>query len=77
MSVGIVLVSHSYELVEGLSKILHQVQPEVRIGVAGGTDENEIGTSALKIKQAIEEVDSGSGVAVLFDLGRAMINTEL
>jgi PTS hybrid protein len=77
MNVSIVLVSHSHELVEGLKKILHQIQPEVQIAVAGGTDENEIGTSAIKIKQAIEKVDSENGVAVLFDLGSALLNAQL
>jgi PTS hybrid protein len=77
MSVGIVLISHSQELVEGLRKILHQIQPEVEIAIAGGTEENEIGTSAIKIKQAIEKADSESGVAVLFDLGSALLNAQL
>ncbi|MBL4954604.1 PTS-dependent dihydroxyacetone kinase phosphotransferase subunit DhaM [Neobacillus sp. YIM B02564] len=77
MSVGIVLISHSHELVEGLRKILHQIQPEVEIAIAGGTEENEIGTSAIKIKQAIEKADSESGVAVLFDLGSALLNAQL
>ena len=77
MSVGIVLVSHSHELVKGLSDILSQVQPEVKIGLAGGTDEGGIGTSAFKIKRAIEAVDDGEGVAVLFDLGSALLNAEL
>lgn len=77
MSVGIVLVSHSHELVKGLADILSQVQPDVKIGIAGGTDEGDIGTSAFKIKSAIEAVDDGEGVAVLFDLGSALLNAEL
>jgi phosphoenolpyruvate---glycerone phosphotransferase subunit DhaM len=77
MNVGIVLVSHSSELVEGLKRILQQVQPEVHIGIAGGTDEGEIGTSAFKIKTAIESVAMGKGVALLFDLGSALLNAEL
>lgn len=75
--VGIVLVSHSSELVSGLKKLLIQVAPQVPIAVAGGTNENEIGTSAEKIKEAIESVYSAKGVAVFVDLGSALMNTEL
>lgn len=77
MSVSLVLISHSHELVQGLEKLLLQVQPEVKLAIAGGTDENDIGTNALRIKQAIEKVYSDDGVAVLFDLGSALLNAEL
>ncbi len=77
MAVSLVLVSHSHELVHGLKKLLEQVQPDVAIAVAGGTDENDIGTSALKIKDAIESVYSEDGVALLFDLGSARLNAEM
>ncbi|HZG17028.1 MAG TPA: dihydroxyacetone kinase phosphoryl donor subunit DhaM [Candidatus Bathyarchaeia archaeon] len=75
--VGIVLVSHSKELVNGLHALLKQVQPHVPIAVAGGTDDDEIGTSAQKIREAIESVYSDAGVVVFFDLGSALMNTEL
>jgi phosphoenolpyruvate---glycerone phosphotransferase subunit DhaM len=77
MSVGIVLVSHSYELVNGLQALLKQVQPELVVAIAGGTEELGIGTSALKIQRAIEEVGSEDGVVLLFDLGSALLNAEL
>jgi dihydroxyacetone kinase phosphotransfer subunit len=75
--VGIVLVSHSNELVSGLFAVLKQVQPHVPVAIAGGTDDDGIGTSAKKIKEAIESVYSEAGVVVFFDLGSALINTEL
>jgi len=75
--VGIVLVSHSKELVSGLLALLHQVQPHVPIAIAGGTDDDEIGTSAQKIRQAIESVYSDAGVVIFFDLGSALMNAEL
>ena len=64
--VGIVLVSHSAELAEGLKKLLNQVQPHVPIAAAGGGNEGEIGTSIEKITAAIESVRSEKGVAVFF-----------
>ncbi|MBA4494671.1 dihydroxyacetone kinase phosphoryl donor subunit DhaM [Paenactinomyces guangxiensis] len=75
--VGIVLVSHSRVLVEGLREFLRQVQSEVPIAVAGGTDEDELGTSAVRIKEAIESVCTDRGVVVLFDIGSALMNTEM
>ncbi|MDN4593861.1 dihydroxyacetone kinase phosphoryl donor subunit DhaM [Polycladomyces subterraneus] len=75
--VGIVLVSHSHELVKGLKQLLSQLNPHVPIALAGGTDEEEIGTSADKIQDAIKSVYSDKGVVVFFDLGSALINTEL
>lgn len=76
-NVGIVLISHSPELVRGLEELLNQIQQSVPIAVAGGTSENEIGTDAFKIKQAIESVYSEKGAAVLFDLGSALLNAEM
>ena len=75
--VGIVLVSHSAELAEGLKKLLNQVQPHVPIAAAGGGNEGEIGTSIEKITAAIESARSEKGVAVFFDLGSALINAEM
>jgi phosphoenolpyruvate---glycerone phosphotransferase subunit DhaM len=76
-NVGIVLISHSPQLVKGLEELLNQIQQSVPIAAAGGTSENEIGTDVFKIKQAIESVYSEKGVAILFDLGSALINAEL
>lgn len=75
--VGIVLVSHSRDLVKGLQQLLLQLQPNIPVAIAGGTDDEEIGTSVTKIKNAIESVYSDRGVIVLFDLGSALINTEM
>ncbi|PLR96765.1 dihydroxyacetone kinase phosphoryl donor subunit DhaM [Bacillus sp. T33-2] len=75
--VGIVLISHSPDIVKGLSALLRQVQEKVPLAVAGGTDENGIGTDMFKIKHALESVYSEKGVVVIFDLGSALINAEM
>jgi dihydroxyacetone kinase phosphotransfer subunit len=75
--VGIVLLSHSYEIVKGLETLLKQIQPNVPLAIAGGTEDGEIGTDVFKIKEAIQSVASNSGVVILFDLGSALINAEL
>ncbi|MBA4603747.1 dihydroxyacetone kinase phosphoryl donor subunit DhaM [Thermoactinomyces mirandus] len=75
--VGLVLVSHSEKLVEGLAEFLSQVQKQVPIAIAGGTDEGELGTSMQKIKEAIESVYSDQGVIILFDFGSASMSIEM
>ncbi|AQQ54872.1 dihydroxyacetone kinase phosphoryl donor subunit DhaM [Planococcus lenghuensis] len=75
--VGIVLVSHSHKIAEGVKDLVTQVFKETAVVAAGGTDDNEIGTSLEKIQQAIDEADQGDGVVVFFDIGSAMMNAEL
>lgn len=75
--VGIVLISHSAKVVEGIKEIIDQVVNHVPIELAGGTEENEIGTSVEKIFSAIEHAYSEKGVILLFDLGSALMNAEL
>ncbi|WP_043931354.1 dihydroxyacetone kinase phosphoryl donor subunit DhaM [Bacillus sp. EB01] len=76
-NVGIVLISHSADLVKGLYKLLAEIQQNVSIATAGGTSDEEIGTDVFKIKGAIESVYSDKGVAIVFDLGSALINAEM
>ncbi|MGE8203108.1 dihydroxyacetone kinase phosphoryl donor subunit DhaM [Heyndrickxia sp. NPDC080065] len=75
--VGIVLISHSIKVVEGIKDIISQVVDNVPIELAGGTDDNEIGTSVDKILSAIDRAYSEKGVILLFDLGSAMMNAEM
>lgn len=75
--VGIVIVSHSNKVAEGVKEIALQMAPEVNIAEAGGTSDGRIGTDMAKIQEAIREVYSESGVIILFDLGSAFMNTEM
>ncbi|WP_233880749.1 dihydroxyacetone kinase phosphoryl donor subunit DhaM [Virgibacillus halodenitrificans] len=75
--VGIVLISHSPKVVEGTKEIIRQVNQDVAIELAGGTDDNEIGTSIDKIREAINHADKGSGVLLLYDIGSAKMNAEI
>lgn len=75
--VGIVLVSHSPKVVEGVHDMIRQVIQDVPVEKAGGTDENEIGTSIEKIQQAIEHANVGHGVLVFYDIGSAKMNAEM
>ena len=76
MSVGVVFVSHSALIAEGLVDLARQMAPDVTLVAAGGTDDAGIGTSFDKVTAAIQEADSGDGVAVLCDLGSAILTAE-
>jgi phosphocarrier protein FPr len=76
--VGIVLISHSYELAQGLLYMTQQVvHDRIEIAAAGGVDEYTVGTNAERIYAAIEQVYSADGVLILYDLGSALLSTQL
>ncbi|XOQ42878.1 MAG: phosphoenolpyruvate--glycerone phosphotransferase [Clostridium sp.] len=75
--VGIVIVSHSKKIAEGVRDVSEQMTgSSVKIIAAGGVAENEIGTDASRITEAIRQADTGEGVVVLLDLGSAVLSTE-
>ncbi|WP_010532145.1 dihydroxyacetone kinase phosphoryl donor subunit DhaM [Lentibacillus jeotgali] len=75
--VGIVLISHSSKVACGINDMIRQVIKDVPIETAGGTDENDIGTSIEKIRQAIKRANKGHGVLVFYDIGSAKMNAEM
>jgi phosphoenolpyruvate---glycerone phosphotransferase subunit DhaM len=74
--VGIVIVSHSPKVAEGIKDIAQQMAKDVKIIAAGGTEGGDIGTDALKIQEAILEANTGNGVIVMVDLGSAVLSAE-
>lgn len=75
--IGIVVVSHSSKVAEGVVEIAKQVSnEEIPIMAAGGTSDGRIGTDAIRIKEAIEFVDQGNGVLIFVDLGSAILSAE-
>lgn len=77
MSVGIVLVSHSAKLAEGLAELAAQMAPDVTIAAAGGLPDGGIGTDYDEVVAATQRADSGAGVVLLYDLGSAQMTAEL
>jgi phosphoenolpyruvate-protein phosphotransferase/dihydroxyacetone kinase phosphotransfer subunit len=77
--VGIVVVSHSDALAEGVVTLAREMGGEdLALIAAGGTDEpGVLGTDATRVMAAIEEAMSPDGVLVLMDLGSALMSTEL
>lgn len=76
MTVGLVIVSHSAKIAEGVVELAAQMAPSVAIVAAGGTDDAGIGTSFDRVQAAFQAADSGSGVVVLCDLGSAVLTAE-
>lgn len=76
--VGLVVVSHSAKAAEGIAEVATQMgSADAEIVPAGGGPDGEVGTSADRIREAIEAADAGDGVVVLVDLGSAVMNAEL
>jgi len=78
--VGIVFVSHSKLLAEGVKELAEQMtQGKVSIEAAGGIDdeENPIGTDAMRVMAAIEKVYDNNNVLVLMDMGSALMSAEM
>ncbi|WP_225833564.1 PTS-dependent dihydroxyacetone kinase phosphotransferase subunit DhaM [Streptomyces sp. NK08204] len=77
--VGIVLVSHSADVaasVAELAKGLAGGATAVPVAAAGGAEGGRLGTSAELISAAAASVDRGAGVAVLADLGSAVLTVK-
>jgi phosphoenolpyruvate---glycerone phosphotransferase subunit DhaM len=77
VTVGLVVVSHSAKVAEGVVEMAAQMAAGVRLRPAGGTDEGGIGTDATLIAEAIADADDGDGVLVFADLGSAVLSAQL
>jgi multiphosphoryl transfer protein len=80
--VGIVVVSHSETLAEGVVRLAHEMGGEgLAIEAAGGIEDTDsdhpvLGTDAERVRRAIERAMSEDGVLVLMDLGSALMSAE-
>ncbi|MEU0374739.1 PTS fructose transporter subunit IIA [Streptomyces sp. NPDC006283] len=77
--VGIVLVSHSGEVAAAVAELAKQLAGgggTAPVAPAGGTPDGGLGTSSELIVAAAEQVDRGAGVAVLVDLGSAVLTVK-
>ncbi|MDF5713245.1 MAG: phosphoenolpyruvate--protein phosphotransferase [Rhizonema sp. NSF051] len=78
--VGIIIVSHSFQLAQGIRDLVTQmVQGKVSLAVAAGIDDpdNPLGTDAMQVYEAITSVYSDEGVIILMDLGSALMSAEM
>lgn len=75
--VGIVIVSHSEKLAQGVVELAALMAPEAPMAAAGGMDDGGFGTSYEKIISAVEKVYSEDGAIVLMDMGSAVLTAEM
>ena len=75
--VGIVIVSHSWKIAEGVCDMAREVaQHHNGIIPAGGLEDGSMGTDAARIMAAILEANSGDGVVILADIGSSIMSSE-
>ncbi|MCW5252091.1 MULTISPECIES: PTS-dependent dihydroxyacetone kinase phosphotransferase subunit DhaM [unclassified Streptomyces] len=77
--VGIVLVSHSARVAGAVAELARELAgggAAVPVATAGGTADGGFGTSAELVSAAAATVDGGAGVAVLADLGSAVLTVK-
>jgi len=77
--VGIVVVSHSDVLADGVVRLAREMAgQELALEAAGGIDEpGVLGTDAERVRAAVQRAMSPDGVLVLMDLGSALMSAEL
>ena len=72
--VGIVIVSHSPDLANGVVALAGELAgPDVRIEAVGGGPDGRLGTDGERVRTAIRSVDGGDGVILLGDIGSAIL----
>ncbi|HEX5465066.1 MAG TPA: dihydroxyacetone kinase phosphoryl donor subunit DhaM [Candidatus Limnocylindrales bacterium] len=75
--VGIVVVSHSRRLAEGVAELAAQMaDPSVRIVAVGGAADGSLGTDPDGIVAGLQAADAGAGVIVVADIGSAVLAAE-
>jgi dihydroxyacetone kinase phosphotransfer subunit len=77
MGVGLVIVSHSRQLANGVKEVADQMAGGmIQIRATGGAIDGSLGTNAEAIMEEIIAADGGGGVLVLMDLGSAVLSAE-
>jgi phosphoenolpyruvate---glycerone phosphotransferase subunit DhaM len=76
--VGIVLVSHSRTLAEGVAELARAMGVgQAVVEPAGGDSEGGLGTSIELVERAVDTVRDGDGVVLLADLGSSVLTAKL
>ena len=75
-ALGIVLVSHSKNLAQGIADLVAEVAKDIPFTYVGGTEDGQIGTSFDQV-QAIVEENPAQDILAFFDLGSARLNLEM
>ncbi len=76
---GIVLVSHSEKIAEGLKEMIEEMIHDslVTILAAGGTEDGRLGTSALMISEKINQLKECKHILIFSDIGSSILSSEM
>lgn len=75
--VGMVIVSHSSKIAEGVCELALQMASDYEKMIpAGGLEDGSLGTDPMRILDALRSANDGDGVAVLVDLGSGIMSAE-
>ncbi|WKX74542.1 PTS-dependent dihydroxyacetone kinase phosphotransferase subunit DhaM [Streptomyces sp. XD-27] len=77
--VGVVLVAHSAAVAAAVAELATGLAgggTTAPVAPAGGTPDGGLGTSAKLIAEAAHAVDRGAGVAILADMGSAVLTVK-
>src|SRR4051794_40548322 len=75
--VGVVVVSHSADIARGVVEMAAQMAgDQVRLEGVGGDPDGALGTDEGRVRDAIRRADQGDGVAILADLGSAVLTIQ-
>lgn len=78
MATGILIVSHSEKLAEGIVELISEMANDtVVIKQAGGTEDGRLGTDAVRVQAAIESMADCSAILIYCDLGSSIISSEM
>ena len=75
--VGLVIVSHSSKLAEGVVDLARKMAKKAPIAAAGGLEDGSFGTSFEKISNAVDQVYSDDGAILIMDMGSAVMTAEM
>lgn len=75
---GLIIVSHSQKLAEGVVDFISQMAPNTPVLAAGGLEDGSLGTSYEKIFTAIETLQEQVEDVLLFaDIGSSIMTIEM
>ncbi len=75
--IGLLIVSHSARLAEGVQEFVSQISNgQIPIVASGGASDGSLGTSVERILAGLEQLRAAEGILALVDIGSAVMSVE-
>lgn len=77
--IGIILVSHSDKITDGIKEMIEEMisnSSNVTVISAGGTGDGRLGTNSLTILESINQLKDASDILIFGDIGSAILCAE-